>query len=98
MTPARADRAVALLQTFELLEQLDKLKALHRAGESPSYGQVEALFDQAAAVRAALHAPDPSRPAPWPTSCHPTPLEQTARRLVELVAAQVAGRPSKDAA
>lgn len=94
MTPATTDRAVALLRTFDLLEQIDKLKALHRAGESPSYGQVESLFDQAALLRAALQTPDASRPAPWPTSSHPTPLEQTARRLVELVAAQVAGRPS----
>lgn len=90
MTPA------ATLSIVELLAQLDKLKAVHRAGESPSFGQVEALFDQAAVVRAALHAVDPSRPAPWPTTSRPrpTPLERTARRLVELVAAQVAARPS----
>jgi len=57
MTPA------ALVRVQALLEQLDKLKALHRAGETPSFGQVEALFDQTAAVRADIAA----MPAAWPT-------------------------------
>ena len=30
---------------LELLDHIDKLKALHRANESPSFGQVELLFD-----------------------------------------------------
>jgi hypothetical protein len=87
---------------LELLDHLDKLKALHRAGESPSFGQVEALFDQAAVVRASLQVVDgPSTSTTWPTSApattHPTywptsstSVEKAARRLVELVAASLA--------
>lgn len=63
MTPA------ALIRVQTLLEQLDKLKAVHRAGETPSFGQVEALFDQAAVVRADIA----SRPAAWPTGPGPAP-------------------------
>lgn len=80
--------ASALAHVVELLDHLDRLKALHRANESPSFGQVELLFDLAAVVRASLAAPDPSaRPAAWPTQA--TPVEKAARRLVELVAASL---------
>lgn len=68
----------------ELLEQLDRLKALHRAGESPSFGQVEALFDLAAVVRASLSAADPARSAAWPTP------ERTVPRQVEALSRQLA--------
>ena len=71
---------------LDMLEHVDKLKALHRANESPSFGQVELLFDLAAVARASLAAPDQfARPAAWPTQA--TPVEKAARRLVELVAA-----------
>lgn len=76
----------ALTHVTELLDHLDKLKALHRANESPSFGQVELLFDLAAVARASLAAPDQAaRPTAWPTQA--TPVEKAARRLVELVAA-----------
>ena len=88
MNPVAADHLAGRLLVYELLEQLDKLKALHRAGETPSFGQVEALFDLAASVRAALLRPDPSRPAAWPTAA--SPVEQAARRLVALVGAEIA--------
>jgi hypothetical protein len=74
---------------YTLLAQLDVLKSIHRSGESPNFGQVEALFDQAALVRAALQAADQaSKSAAWPTS---SPVDQAARRLVELVAASLTG-------
>lgn len=74
MTPA------AVPQVTALLDQVDRLKALHRAGEVPTFGQVEALFDQAVVVRAALQAPaaDP-RAVAWPTSAAPRAVEQAAR-------------------
>jgi hypothetical protein len=72
---------------YDLLEHVDKLKALHRAAESPTFGQVEALFDKAELVRRSVGVP--ARPA-WPTQA--SPVEQAARRLVELVAAQLAGK------
>lgn len=80
--------ATAATHLAELLAQIDKLKALHRAGETPTFGQVEALFDQAALFRATLPTPDPSRPAAWPTAG--SPVEQAARRLVALVSAELA--------
>jgi len=86
MTPA------ALALVFGLLRQVDDLKAVHRSGDTPSFGQVEALFDQAAVVRAALNASDSARPANWPTS--PTrlsPIEKATRHLVELLVADLHG-------
>jgi hypothetical protein len=71
---------------FDLLDHIDKLKALHRANESPSFGQVEALFDHADLVRRSLGVPAAERPASWPTaSSHQ--VERAARHLVELVLA-----------
>lgn len=76
-------------QVSVLLGHIDALKAIHRSGGSPSFGQVEQLFDQAAAVRASMLATDSARPAAWPTAA--SPVEQAARRLVELVVAHTAG-------
>lgn len=86
----------AALRVVELLEQLDRLKALHRAGETPTFGQVEALFDQAAVVRATLLASDPSRPAAWPTTA--SPVERAARHLVALVSAELSSSLKGEAA
>jgi hypothetical protein len=81
--------SAATPHVWALLAQLDVLKTIHRSGESPSFGQVEALFDQAALVRTAMQADDlAARPASWPTM---SPVELAARRLVELVA----GRESR---
>lgn len=90
MTPA------ALTQVTALLDQVDRLKALHRAGEVPTFGQVEALFDQAAVVRASLHAPTAdSRAVAWPTSPAPRAVQQAARlvghALVQAMVALQAG-------
>jgi len=88
----------------QLLTQIDRLKHVHRTGEAPTFGQVEALFDQAALVRAALVRMGIGRvdrhPA-WPTA-H-SPVEQAARRLVTLVAEQLhretaPGAPGEDSA
>lgn len=76
--------SAALPLVFGLLRQVDALKALHRSGTTPSFGQVEALFDQAAVVRAALTAADPTRPANWPTSPRSTPAPEL-RALVGAV-------------
>lgn len=74
MSPAMTTQVTALL------DQLDRLKALHRAGEVPTFGQVEALFDQAAVVRASLHAPAAEiRAVAWPTSPAPRAVQQAAR-------------------
>lgn len=75
------------LAIVELLEQLDKLKAVHRASESPTFGQVEALFDQADVVRRLVQANDRPQRVAWPTANRAT--EQAARRLVELVMASL---------
>lgn len=76
-----------------LLAQLDTLKGAHRAGETPTFGQVEALFDQAAVVRAALASPDPSRAAAWPSAANP--IEAAARRLVAALVAELgSSRPA----
>ena len=74
----------------DLLEHIDKLKALHRANESPSFGQVEALFDHADQVRQAFTLPARPTRAPWPTG---NQTEKAARRLVELVMAALTGDP-----
>jgi hypothetical protein len=71
----------------DLLDHVDKLKAVHRASESPTFGQVEALFDHADLVRRAFALPERPTRAPWPTS-H-TQTEKAARRLVELVMASL---------
>jgi len=71
---------------LELLEHIDKLKALHRANESPSFGQVEQLFDYSDQVRRSLGVPAESRPAAWPTASA-RQVERAARHLVELVLA-----------
>jgi hypothetical protein len=75
----------------DLLDHIDKLKAVHRASESPTFGQVEALFDHAELVRRAFSLPDRTTRAPWPTS---NQTEKAARRLVELIMASLtdAGR------
>lgn len=87
MTPAAAASVV------ELLDHVDRLKAIHRSGGSPSFGQVEALFDQAAIVRTTLTAADdPTRPVAWPTP--PRAIEQAARHLVALVTASLAAPES----
>ena len=77
----------AATHVIELLEHIDKLKALHRANESPSFGQVELLFDHADLVRRTLGVSERGARAPWPTSSSPT--EKAARRLVELVIASL---------
>lgn len=75
---------------LEMLDHVDKLKALHRANESPSFGQVEQLFDYCDQVRRSLGVPEASRPAAWPTASA-RQVERAARHLVELV---LAGRTS----
>jgi hypothetical protein len=75
----------------DLLDHIDKLKAVHRASESPTFGQVEALFDHADQVRRAFTLPARTPRAPWPTSNRQT--EQAARRLVELVMASLTEAP-----
>jgi hypothetical protein len=70
----------------DLLEHIDRLKALHRASESPTFGQVELLFDLADQVCRAFTLPERTTRAPWPTS---NPTEKAARRLVELVLASL---------
>lgn len=79
MTPATA-------MLLELLDHIDKLKALHRANESPSFGQVELLFDYGDQVRRSLGVPADARPAAWPTASA-RQVERAARHLVELVLA-----------
>jgi hypothetical protein len=78
--------ATVVTLVLELLEHVDRMKALHRANESPSFGDVELLFDRADEVRRALSAPRRAATAPWPTRGGAS-IESTARRLVELVAA-----------
>lgn len=88
--PPRPPVPTFLDSVQDLLLQLDRLKAVHRASETPTFGQVEALFDQAGVVRAALvrHAVGrANRPAAWPTTG--SPVEQAARRLVTLIAQQL---------
>jgi len=70
-----------------LLDHIDKLKAVHRAAESPTFGQVEALFDHADLVRRAFTLPERTTRVPWPTTHNQT--EKAARRLVELVLASL---------
>lgn len=70
---------------LELLDHIDRLKAVHRASESPTFGQVEQLFDLADLVRQQLVTGRAKR-APWPKT---NPAEQAARRLVELVMASL---------
>jgi hypothetical protein len=77
----------------DLLDHVDKLKAVHRASESPTFGQVELLFDLADQVRRAFTLPDRTTRAPWPTS---NPTEKAARRLVELVLASITSSPVKE--
>lgn len=79
--------STAATHVLELLDHIDKLKALHRASESPTFGQVEALFDHADLVRHALRAPVRSQHVAWPTTGSAT--EKAARRLVELVMASL---------
>ena len=71
---------------LEMLDHVDKLKALHRANESPSFGQVEQLFDYCDQVRRSLGVPAETRPAAWPTASA-RQVERAARHLVELVLA-----------
>ena len=92
MTPTATNVRLDLL---ELLDGIDRLRALHRAAESPTFGQVEALFDQADVVRRGLIALGSKgrgqERAPWPTP-DPQPgraTEKAARRLVELVLAEL---------
>jgi hypothetical protein len=74
---------------FELLDHVDRLKAMHRAGETPTNGEVERLFDLASGLRVLLEPCEAlQRPPAWPTQG--TPVEKAARRLVELVAASLA--------
>ena len=85
--------SASVTRVLDLLEQVDRLKALHRANESPSFGDVELLFDRADEVRRSLAAPRRAASAPWPTRGGAS-IELTARRLVELVAATLAkGEP-----
>jgi hypothetical protein len=78
---------------LEMLDHIDKLKALHRANESPSFGQVEDLFDRAAGLRLLMSAREATRPAGWPRAQSgynaPKPVEKAARHLVELVMASL---------
>jgi hypothetical protein len=71
---------------LEMLDHIDKLKALHRANESPSFGQVELLFDYCDQVRRSLGVPADTRPAAWPIASS-RQVERAARHLVELVLA-----------
>lgn len=83
------------LDLLELLDAIDRLKAVHRASESPTFGQVEALFDQADTVRRGLIAIGANgrgqARAPWPTEPRASgrATEKAARRLVELVLAEL---------
>lgn len=80
-------------ELVELLDHIDKLRALHRAGESPTFGQVEDLFDRASGLRLLLSAREAARPAGWPrpqSGYHAAkPVEKAARHLVELVMASL---------
>jgi hypothetical protein len=78
----------------DLLDHIDKLKAVHRASESPTFGQVELLFDLADQVRRAFTLPERTTRAPWPTTHNQT--EKAARRLVELVLASLTSSPVKE--
>ena len=108
-TPTTARRSTAAIppeRTFDeqldlLLAQVDALKAVHRAGDAPTFGQVEALFDRATEVRTYQVRRTlglESQLAPWPTG--PWPIERTARRLVELIAHALSqdAAPGKDSA
>jgi hypothetical protein len=44
-----------------LLDHVDGLRRMHRAGENPTYGQVETLFDLAIEARAQFE----ERPLDW---------------------------------
>ena len=92
MTPA------ALTPLTALLDQVDRLKALHRAGEVPTFGQVDALFDLAVVVRASLPPPAANdRAVAWPTSPAPRAVQQAARLVGHaLVQAMVALQASAD--
>lgn len=81
-----------LTKVHLLLTQINRLKAVHRAGLSPDFGAVEALFDEAADLRLSLaeDAARPVGPAAAPT------VEQAARQLVELVL--TAGAAARDGA
>jgi hypothetical protein len=84
---SRVVTSYAAVALDALLDHLDALKALHRASESPTFGQVEKLFDLAAAVRQSALVPPPRDRAAWPSAG--TATEKAARRLVELVLASV---------
>lgn len=60
-----------------LLDTLDQLKAQHRAGITPHYGQLEDLFESAAAVRRDMTAiaSGLTPPAPRPVAA-PVTLER----------------------
>lgn len=81
----------SLLEEIQhLLTQLDHLKAVHRSGDGPTFGQVEALFDQADVVRAAVArvAANPAdHIANWPTGARA--IQRATHHLVELIAQQV---------
>ncbi|HVL67176.1 MAG TPA: hypothetical protein VM364_07925 [Vicinamibacterales bacterium] len=71
-----------------LLEVLDRVKAQHRAGITPTFGQIEELFDCAARAREELVALEngmapPSRCAA-PVSPVPTSFEQAAPVLARV--------------
>lgn len=79
--------AVATSAVSQLLLHIDKLRALHRAAESPTFGQVELLFDLADATRRALLSTDQGHHARWPTTA--TSVEQAARQLVAALTAEI---------
>lgn len=59
-----------------LLDTIDQLKAQHRAGITPSYGQLDDLFESAAAVRRDLAAIAAGTTPPTRRQSEPLTLER----------------------
>jgi hypothetical protein len=60
-----------------LLDVIDRLKSQHRAGENPTYGQLEDLFDYATRAREDLRA----APSREPVAIAPTMPEPALQEL-----------------
>ena len=58
-----------------LLDHIDRIRSQHRAGENPTFGEVETLFDLAADVRAQAER----EPAEWGANV-PRPLTNAIER------------------
>ena len=79
-------------QLETLLAQIEYLRRLHRAGETPAFGTLESFFDQAEAIRRGLSSKSAADLLETSTTSLPASVaESSKQRATRLVVEMVGG-------